>query len=175
VCGCFAPTLPPENSHFSSLHHVDIDYTPCRRWCWNTQTSALLRKHAVLYAFIPPATKRRSDVPFTGCWITDHYQLERIALEYFWVWLAAFLNILIYIFLALVINGVVVLESGRIYLQRNCNRTNSHFTSVIGTQMLWYVVSLGLLSVIEHLYCYLTPSYPLVYIVTVYIRTTLLK
>jgi hypothetical protein len=33
---------------------------------------------------------------FLGCWITPQYPEERIALEYLWVWLTAFTNIIIY-------------------------------------------------------------------------------
>ena len=90
-------------------------------------------------------TEQRSEILFTGCWITDNYQLERIALEYFWLWLAAFFNILIYVFLALVIKGIVVVENGRICLRRGYERTTSRFTSGIGTQMLLSVIDIAIL------------------------------
>lgn len=40
-----------------------------------------------------------------GCWITDHFEDERIALEYFWMWLAAMGNIVIYVLLAFLVKG----------------------------------------------------------------------
>jgi len=74
------------------------------------------------------------------CWITGNYPVERIALEYFWLWMSAFLNIVIYIFLALIIKGVLVVENGKIRLLRNHERTTNHYASGIGTQMLYYPV-----------------------------------
>ncbi|KAJ8520137.1 hypothetical protein ONZ45_g3019 [Pleurotus djamor] len=42
------------------------------------------------------------------CWITEDFAQERIALEYFWMWLAAFTNIVIYILLALLVKGHII-------------------------------------------------------------------
>ncbi|KZV81817.1 hypothetical protein EXIGLDRAFT_779314 [Exidia glandulosa HHB12029] len=42
------------------------------------------------------------------CWITALYPVERIALEYFWLWAAALLNVLLYIPLFLALRGNIV-------------------------------------------------------------------
>ncbi|KAJ4486000.1 hypothetical protein J3R30DRAFT_3819194, partial [Lentinula aciculospora] len=47
------------------------------------------------------------------CWITGHYGFERIALEYFWLWLAAFINLVCYGIMALVVKGVLIVEGVR--------------------------------------------------------------
>ncbi|KAF7440015.1 hypothetical protein PC9H_000356 [Pleurotus ostreatus] len=47
------------------------------------------------------------------CWINESYPKERIGLEYFWLWAAAFIQIILYVFLALVLRGLVVVENGR--------------------------------------------------------------
>ena len=48
-----------------------------------------------------------------GCWISETYSRERIGLEYFWLWAAAFIQVAIYVFLALVFRGMIVIEKGR--------------------------------------------------------------
>lgn len=48
-----------------------------------------------------------------GCWINESYPKERVGLEYFWLWAAAFIQIILYVFLALVLWGLVVVENGR--------------------------------------------------------------
>ncbi|KAJ4002428.1 hypothetical protein F5050DRAFT_17484 [Lentinula boryana] len=47
------------------------------------------------------------------CWITSRYGFQRIALEYFWLWLAAFINLVCYGIMALVVKGVVVVDGTR--------------------------------------------------------------
>ncbi|KAJ3854086.1 hypothetical protein EV368DRAFT_63564 [Lentinula lateritia] len=47
------------------------------------------------------------------CWITGHYGFERIALEYFWLWLAAFINLVCYGIMALVVKGILVVDGRR--------------------------------------------------------------
>ncbi|ESK97967.1 hypothetical protein Moror_905 [Moniliophthora roreri MCA 2997] len=39
------------------------------------------------------------------CWITEQYAEERIGLEYLWMWLAAFMNLVCYVLIALVLKG----------------------------------------------------------------------
>ncbi|KAF9076164.1 hypothetical protein BDP27DRAFT_887179 [Rhodocollybia butyracea] len=48
------------------------------------------------------------------CWITSTYGFERIALEYFWLWLAAFINLVCYGIMAMVVKGLLVVEGLRI-------------------------------------------------------------
>ncbi|TFK69577.1 hypothetical protein BDN72DRAFT_767748, partial [Pluteus cervinus] len=45
------------------------------------------------------------------CWILAQYRSERIALEYFWMWFAAFLMLILYGILALVMRGVISIHS----------------------------------------------------------------
>jgi len=49
--------------------------------------------------------KRDTEICLAGCWITKDFSKQRIALEYFWLWLAAFGNIIIYASLFLVVKG----------------------------------------------------------------------
>lgn len=44
-------------------------------------------------------------IPRFWCWIGPHYLLERIFGEYFWLWFAAFVNILLYPFLYFTLRG----------------------------------------------------------------------
>jgi len=50
------------------------------------------------------------------CWITKDYPVQQIALDYVFMWTTAFVNIILYIPLALVIKGVVVVEGWRFKL-----------------------------------------------------------
>ncbi|KAJ3779096.1 hypothetical protein FB446DRAFT_710994, partial [Lentinula raphanica] len=47
------------------------------------------------------------------CWITGQYGFQRIALEYFWLWLAACINLVCYGIMALVVKGVLVVDGLR--------------------------------------------------------------
>ncbi|KAJ4484835.1 hypothetical protein C8J55DRAFT_30014 [Lentinula edodes] len=47
------------------------------------------------------------------CWITGHYGFERIALEYFWLWLAGCINLVCYGIMALVVKGILVVDGRR--------------------------------------------------------------
>ncbi|KAK0497039.1 hypothetical protein EDD18DRAFT_1352893 [Armillaria luteobubalina] len=44
------------------------------------------------------------------CWITSDFGTQRITLEYLWVWIAVFLDIICYVFIALAIKGIIVLD-----------------------------------------------------------------
>ncbi|RDB30849.1 hypothetical protein Hypma_005911 [Hypsizygus marmoreus] len=48
------------------------------------------------------------------CWIGDQYKTEKIVFEYLWMWLAAFIMLIIYGIIALVMRGILVIgdESG---------------------------------------------------------------
>jgi len=83
------------------------------------------------------------------CWITSDYPDERIALEYLWLFVAAFANIIIYVFLALVIKGVIVVERFRVRFptrdeQTMRSRVSDHRSGSeqtnIGLQLLYYPV-----------------------------------
>ncbi|EGO05201.1 hypothetical protein SERLA73DRAFT_174199 [Serpula lacrymans var. lacrymans S7.3] len=83
------------------------------------------------------------------CWIKrDNF--ERIGLEYLWLWIAAFINIVVYVFLALVVRGIIVIDGLTIRWPRNRPRrrqnrdsTDSQHPlgkdeSAIAVQMLFY-------------------------------------
>jgi len=44
------------------------------------------------------------------CWITGNYSFQRIALEYFWLWLAVLINVFCYGIMALVVKGALVID-----------------------------------------------------------------
>lgn len=50
---------------------------------------------------------------WTGCWIQRN-NFQRIGLQYLWIWLAAFLTVVVYIFLALVVKRIIILDGNRI-------------------------------------------------------------
>lgn len=58
--------------------------------------------------FSPSSLARRLTARAAGCWITALYPVERIALEYFWLWAAALLNVLLYIPLFFALRGNIV-------------------------------------------------------------------
>ncbi|KAI3622476.1 hypothetical protein WG66_015193 [Moniliophthora roreri] len=87
------------------------------------------------------------------CWITEQYAEERIGLEYLWMWLAAFMNLVCYVLIALVLKGLLVVGEGRIRFRRRRNSGETAFklektqANTMAMQMLFY---------------------PLIYIVTVF-------
>lgn len=77
------------------------------------------------------------------CWITSDYQGERLALEYVWLWLAAIVNLVCYIVIALVLKGIVVCERRRLRFVRADSRHSIGEDSTPhnkGTQMLFYPI-----------------------------------
>ncbi|KAJ8508049.1 hypothetical protein ONZ45_g9638 [Pleurotus djamor] len=91
----------------------------------------------VLAVAIPAGLHQNSDQPYytnTGywCWISDKYPSERIGLEYLWLWAAAFIQIVIYAFLALVLRGIVVVEKGRIGWGKRSGSHDDDNSSVYG-------------------------------------------
>lgn len=85
----------------------------------------------------------------TGCWITEDYGKQRIGLEYLWLWVAAFGNIIIYVFLALVFKGIIVVGGEKFQMDTD---QDHHTTSTdeqtqggaIAMQMLLSVAALYL-------------------------------
>ncbi|KAK0449785.1 uncharacterized protein EV420DRAFT_1750560 [Desarmillaria tabescens] len=54
------------------------------------------------------------------CWIRDEYSVERIALEYLWLWIALAVMVILYGLIALVMRGFIVLDEGIHFMtQRN--------------------------------------------------------
>ena len=64
----------------------------------------------------------------SGCWITAHYPSERIGLEYIWLWLAALVDIVVYVFLALVVKGFIIVNRGRMRIATREERVRRAFT-----------------------------------------------
>lgn len=50
-----------------------------------------------------------------GCWIKEEFLAQRLALEYLWMWLAAFLMLVLYGILALVMRGVFTIRKEEEY------------------------------------------------------------
>jgi hypothetical protein len=58
-------------------------------------------------------TLARISLIITGCWINEPTG-EQIGLEYLWMWIAAFLNIVVYVFLALVLKRMIIIDGHRL-------------------------------------------------------------
>ncbi|KAF8913599.1 hypothetical protein CPB85DRAFT_1375615 [Mucidula mucida] len=78
------------------------------------------------------------------CWITEDFATQRIALEYLWLWVAAFGNIICYFFIALVIKGYILVDAGRIRRRRRSDpnldalSASMSRSSAIAMQMMFY-------------------------------------
>ncbi|EPQ60547.1 hypothetical protein GLOTRDRAFT_135219 [Gloeophyllum trabeum ATCC 11539] len=66
------------------------------------------------------------------CWITSRYPAERIALEYFWMWFAALLNIALYVPLAFVLKGYIIIDGLKVRVPRREERSHLNMTSSNG-------------------------------------------
>lgn len=79
----------------------------------------------------------------SGCWITSDYPVQRIVLEYLWLWITAFLNFILYIPLALVLffNATVVIKGGRVRFVKNPMswRDDGRAEKTVAVKMLVYV------------------------------------
>jgi hypothetical protein len=62
-----------------------------------------------------------------GCWITARYPSQRIALEYLWLWIAAFVDLIVYASLALILKGFVVVNKGSIHFTTSEERVQRQF------------------------------------------------
>lgn len=67
-----------------------------------------------------------------GCWITASYPAERIALEYFWMWFTALLNIALYVPLALVLKGYIIIDGFKVRVPRRDERSHLNMTNSNG-------------------------------------------
>ena len=93
-----------------------------------------------------------------GCWITAHYLTQRITLEYLWLWMTAFVDLIVYAFLALVVKGFIVVNGSSIHITTGEERVQKQFASSqqgSSGKDTGKSVALGLL------------FYPAVYIITV--------
>ncbi|TCD69950.1 hypothetical protein EIP91_005539 [Steccherinum ochraceum] len=102
----------------------------------------------ILIATISVATHRGKD--YYGdtqywCWITSDYPAQRIALEYAWMWTAAFTNLVLYIPITLVLKGFISAQGGRLKVLRRSDSIRSmdvndsnQAIDHLATKMLWY-------------------------------------
>lgn len=88
----------------------------------------------------------------TGCWITSDYPGERMGLEYLWLYIAAAVDILLYTFLALIVQGFVVVDGSKVRFTTGQERVHKEITTYGGGNRS---IATGLL------------FYPAVYVITV--------
>ncbi|KZT30679.1 hypothetical protein NEOLEDRAFT_1186492 [Neolentinus lepideus HHB14362 ss-1] len=63
------------------------------------------------------------------CWITSEFPVQRIALEYFWLWSTALLNIALYVPLALVLKGYIIVDGLKVRVAKSEERSHLKMTS----------------------------------------------
>ncbi|KAJ8591501.1 hypothetical protein M405DRAFT_788739 [Rhizopogon salebrosus TDB-379] len=87
---------------------------------WRTPPKAALLGTAAIWTIVGLMTGIPNAVvdDFYGptghwCWI-ERNNSDRIGLQYLWMWVAAFLTIVVYIFLALVVKRIIILDGNRI-------------------------------------------------------------
>jgi len=91
-----------------------------------------------------------------GCWISSGYNGERIGTEYMWLWIAASVDIVLYVFLALVVKGFIVINGSTIRITTGEERVCQSWTSRRSSgKDVTSTVAIGLL------------FYPVVYTITV--------
>lgn len=80
----------------------------------------------------------------SGCWITSSYPAQRIALEYAWMWMAALINIILYIPITLVLKGFISGSGGRLKVLRRSDgiraidvSDSNQAIDQLATKMLW--------------------------------------
>ena len=59
-----------------------------------------------------------------GCWIRSEYPVQQIALDYVFMWVTAFVNIILYVPLALVIEGKITVNGSKIHLRRKDEKSD---------------------------------------------------
>ncbi|KAK0470527.1 hypothetical protein IW261DRAFT_1005489 [Armillaria novae-zelandiae] len=62
------------------------------------------------------------------CWIRDEYGVERIVLEYLWIWIALAVMFIIYGLIALVMRGFIVVDEG-VHFMTHGNRVRQDLTA----------------------------------------------
>ncbi|KAL4241711.1 hypothetical protein ABKN59_000865 [Abortiporus biennis] len=78
------------------------------------------------------------------CWITSDFPAQRIALEYFWMWMTSLLNIALYVPIALVLKGVIVVSGFRVSIVKRKDRvrlseiSGKDSNAYLATKMLCY-------------------------------------
>ncbi|KAG0708745.1 hypothetical protein DFH29DRAFT_888819 [Suillus ampliporus] len=90
---------------------------------WNTPPKAALLGSAIIWLTvglmvgIPNAAIDDFYGP-TGhwCWI-ERNNFQRMGLQYLWMWIAAFITIVVYLFLALVVKRIIIIDGNRIRIR----------------------------------------------------------
>jgi hypothetical protein len=68
-----------------------------------------------------------------GCWITSRYRTQQIVLEYLWLWIAAFVDLVVYASLALIFKGFIIVNRGSIRFTTSEDRVRRQFISSLST------------------------------------------
>ncbi|KAG7448091.1 uncharacterized protein BT62DRAFT_891013 [Guyanagaster necrorhizus] len=85
---------------------------------------------------ISEATHRGDDYyGSTGywCWITSDFNTQRITLEYLWVWIAVFLDIVCYVFISLAIKGIIVVDGYKMRLRRRSVNVDAYSLNTVSS------------------------------------------
>ena len=121
----------------------------------HTQRTGVLRGYTILFVQASWSPVIYWIIVNIGCWITARYPSQRIALEYLWLWITAFVDLVVYASLALILKGFVIVNRGSIHFTTSEDRLQSQFTSTQSTSRRQDSVAMRLL------------FYPAVYIITV--------
>jgi len=49
---------------------------------------------------------------FPGCWIQPKFPVERLVTEYLWVWITAFVMLVLYLIMFVVTRGWIIVDNG---------------------------------------------------------------
>lgn len=134
------------------IHYTCHWYNLC-----HTQGRDILRRYSLLFVTALLCGDHMLIIADTGCWITAHYPCERIGLEYLWLYTAAFVDLMVYSILALVVKGFIVVDGCNMRITTREEWVHKKFvaSSHGGTWRESKSIALGLL------------FYPVVYILTV--------
>jgi hypothetical protein len=92
-CSGLPTAYPTGNSTHRYWGDLDLYRALRRHWSWNSRR--ILWKHAILYVYLHRSCWYPLSITI-GCWISARFPRERIGLEYLWMWLTCFCNIVIY-------------------------------------------------------------------------------
>lgn len=119
------------------IYHRPIGYRSylgvpraCNWYCLcDSQRTDILRSYSILFGPFLLSESFTNRLTSLGCWIAARYPIERIGLQYLWMWVTAFVDILVYICLALVVKGFVTFSNGRIRINTGGERVPSNLPS----------------------------------------------
>jgi hypothetical protein len=107
---------------------------PARNWHYfcHTQRTGVLRSYSVLFGAFLLFMSFTDWLASSGCWISSHYLGERIGLQYIWMCIAAFVDIVVYIALALIVRGLVTVNGAKIRFATGGKRVHRSLSSSHG-------------------------------------------